>query len=147
MKKIMTALEFDCGVAYDFIMALQEELAAQHHDAEIGCLDYKVVKALAATYELQDYLANRIAREKMDDEEPVAEFRDCRGVPGEPSMYEIMSMHEGYDDITFAAMELILEKGPDALMYQLNYDDIEHVKQFPTIYQRAIELGIITAEE
>lgn len=46
---------------YDFIMSLQEELAAQHHDAEIGGLDYRVVKALAATYELQDYLANRIA--------------------------------------------------------------------------------------
>ncbi len=46
---------------YDFIMSLQEELAAQHHDTEIGCLDYRVVKALAATYELQDYLANRVA--------------------------------------------------------------------------------------
>ena len=47
---------------YDFIMALQEELAAKHHDAEIGCIDYKAIKALAATYELQDYLANRIAQ-------------------------------------------------------------------------------------
>ena len=62
-------------------------------------------------------------------------------------MYEIMSMFEGYDDITFSAMELILEKGPDALMYQLNYDDIERVKQFPTIYTRAIELGILTGDE
>lgn len=51
----------DYGAAYAMIMKLQEELAAQHHDAEIGCLDYKVVKALAATYELQDYLANMIA--------------------------------------------------------------------------------------
>ena len=75
----------------------------------------------------------------------MSEFKDCRGVP--VSMYEILSMHEGYDDITFAAMELILENGPDALMYQLNYDNIERVKQFPTIYQRAIELGILTAEE
>ena len=75
----------------------------------------------------------------------MSEFKDCRGVP--VSMYEIMSMHDGYDDITFAAMELILEKGPDALMYQLNFDDIERVKQFPTIYQRAIELGILTVEE
>ena len=71
------------------------------------------------------------------------EFRDCRGVPGEPSMYEILSTHKGYDDITFSAMELILEKGVDALMYQLNYDDIERVKQFPVVYKRAIELGII----
>ena len=60
--------EFDYGVAYDIIMALQEELAEQHHDAEIGCLDYKVVKALAATYELQDYLAGRITKETTDEE-------------------------------------------------------------------------------
>ena len=74
----------------------------------------------------------------------MGEYMDCRGVP--VSMYEIFSMLEGYDDITFAAMELILEKGADALMYQLNYDDIERVKQFPAIYKRAIELGIITEE-
>ena len=60
--------KLDYGVAYDIIMALQEELAEQHHDAEIGCLDYKVVKALAATYELQDYLASRIAKETTDEE-------------------------------------------------------------------------------
>ena len=63
------------------------------------------------------------------------------------SMYEILSMLEGYDDITFAAMELVLEEGPDALMRQLNYDDIERVKQFPVIYKRAIELGILTWDE
>ena len=75
------------------------------------------------------------------------EFVDCRGVPGGVSMYEMMSFLEGYNDITFAAMELVLEKGPDALMYQLNYDDIERVKQFPTICKKAIELGILTEEE
>jgi hypothetical protein len=75
------------------------------------------------------------------------EFRDCRGVPGGVSMYEMMSFLEGYDDVTFAAMELVLEKGPDALMYQLNYDDIERVKQFPVIYKRAIELGILKGDE
>lgn len=69
------------------------------------------------------------------------------GFPCGGSMYEILSMHEGYDDITFAAMELILEEGPDALMRQMNFDDIERVKQFPTVYQRAIELGILTGEE
>lgn len=63
------------------------------------------------------------------------------------SMYEMLSMFEGYNDITFSAMELILEHGPDALMYQLNYDDIERVKEFPTICKRAIELGILTDEE
>ena len=69
-------------------------------------------------------------------------FGTCGG-----SMYEILSMHEGYDDITFAAMELVLEEGPDALMHQLNYDDIERVKQFPTVYERAIELGILKGDE
>ena len=52
----------DYRAGYDFIAALQEELVAQHHDAEIGCIDYKIVKALSATYELQDYLARRIAQ-------------------------------------------------------------------------------------
>lgn len=79
--------------------------------------------------------------------EPEAAFKDCRGVEDGVSMYEMMNFLEGYDDVTFAAMELILEKGPDALMYQLNYDDIERVKQFPAIYERAIELGILTEEE
>jgi hypothetical protein len=63
------------------------------------------------------------------------------------SMYEMMSFLEGYNDVTFAAMELVLEEGPDALMYQLNYDDIERVKEFPVIYKKATELGILTGEE
>ncbi len=75
------------------------------------------------------------------------EFRDCRGVPGEISMWDALSFVEGYDDVTFAAMELVLEKGPDALMYQLNFNDIERVKEFPTIYHRAIELGILKGDE
>ena len=75
------------------------------------------------------------------------EIVDCGGIPCGGSMYEILSFVEGYDDITFAAMELVLEEGPDALMRQLNYDDIERVKQFPVIYKRAIELGILTGEE
>jgi hypothetical protein len=75
------------------------------------------------------------------------EFRGCQGVPGGISMWDALSFVEGYDDVTFAAMELVLEKGPDALMYQLNYDDIERVKEFPTIYQRAIELGILKGDE
>lgn len=52
--------ETDYRAGYDFIMALQGELVKNIH-AEFG-LDYKAVKALAATYELQDYLANRIAQ-------------------------------------------------------------------------------------
>lgn len=49
---------------YEGILDIQEELQAQHHDAEIGCLDYRVIKALAAAYELKDYLAGRIAIEE-----------------------------------------------------------------------------------
>lgn len=52
----------DYRAGYDFIMALQQELEAKHHDELFDTLDYKVVKALAATYELQDYLAARIAQ-------------------------------------------------------------------------------------
>ena len=29
---------------YEAIIELQYELSGQHHDAEIGCLDYKVIK-------------------------------------------------------------------------------------------------------
>lgn len=57
----MEPIVIDYRAGYDFIMNLQNELTAKHHDAEMGRLDYKAVKALAATYELQDYLANRIA--------------------------------------------------------------------------------------
>lgn len=49
-------MSIDYRAGYDLIMALQAELAERELD------DYRVVKALAATYELQEYLANRIAR-------------------------------------------------------------------------------------
>ena len=49
----MSSIDYRAG--YDFIMELQAELESRP-------LDYKLVKALAATYELQDYLANRIAQ-------------------------------------------------------------------------------------
>lgn len=68
------------------------------------------------------------------------------GVPAGMSMYEIYSMFDEYDEISMTAMELVLTKGPDALMGQLNYDDIEFVKTFPAVYKRAIELGILTEE-
>ena len=42
---------------------------------------------------------------------------------------------------------LVLTKGLDALMGQLDYDDIEFVKEHPAVYKRAIELGILTEEE
>lgn len=64
------------------------------------------------------------------------------------SMFDFLSDREGYDDITLSAMELVLEKGPDALMHQLSYSNIALIKEeFPTVYERAIELGIITGEE
>lgn len=52
----------DYREGYDFIMALQQELGTGDRE------DYRVVKALAATYELQDYLANRIAKAVADGE-------------------------------------------------------------------------------
>lgn len=48
--------------AYDIIMELQAELIKDHDDPLLGCPDYLKVKALAATYELQEYLSNAIAR-------------------------------------------------------------------------------------
>lgn len=51
----------DFAQLYDAIAELQEHLAGQHHDREVGCLDDQLIKALAATYELQDYLAMRLA--------------------------------------------------------------------------------------
>lgn len=51
----------DFAKLYDAIAELQEHLAGQHHDREVGCLDDQVIKALVATYELQDYLAMRLA--------------------------------------------------------------------------------------
>ena len=74
------------------------------------------------------------------------EFRDCRGVPDGISMYEFFSVLEGYNEIAMFAMELVLTKGPDALMGQLDYDDIEFVKEHPAVYKRAIELGILAKE-
>lgn len=52
----------DYRAGYDFVMELQAELR------ELELWDYRVVKALAATYELQDYLANRIAKAVADGE-------------------------------------------------------------------------------
>ena len=51
----------DLRAAYDVVLALQERLTNELHEAEVGRLDYKAVKALGAAYELQDYLAKAIA--------------------------------------------------------------------------------------
>lgn len=70
------------------------------------------------------------------------------GLPCGGSMYDFLGHNDWYDEITLAAMELILEKGPDALMHQLSYSDIELIKEeYPTVYEKAIELGILTEEE
>lgn len=70
------------------------------------------------------------------------------GLPCGGSMYDFLSDIEGYDNITLSAMELVLEKGPDALMHQLSYADIELIKEeYPTVYERAIELGILKEDE
>lgn len=70
------------------------------------------------------------------------------GLPCGGSMYDFLGHNDWYDEITLAAMELILEKGPDALMHQLSYSDIELIKEeYPTVYEKAIELGILTGKE
>jgi hypothetical protein len=70
------------------------------------------------------------------------------GIPCGGSMFDFLSDREGYDDITLSAMELVLEEGPDALMHQLSYSDVDLIKEeYPTVYERAIELGILTEEE
>ena len=55
--------------AYDMIMELQDELKAalRNYPPYLDGPDYKVVQALAATYELQDYLANKTT-EDLEDE-------------------------------------------------------------------------------
>lgn len=69
------------------------------------------------------------------------------GLPCGGSMFDFLSDREGYDDITLSAMELVLEKGPDALMHQLSYSDIDLIRdEYPTVYERAIELGILTED-
>lgn len=72
---------------------------------------------------------------------------NCNGVAGGISIYEFFSVLEGYNEIAMFAMELVLTKGPDALMRELNYDDIEFVKEHPAVCKKAIELGILTEEE
>lgn len=69
------------------------------------------------------------------------------GLPCGGSMYDVYSMFEAYNEIVLAAMEVVLEQGPDALMYQINYDDVVLIKSAPAVYEKAIELGILTKEE
>ena len=70
------------------------------------------------------------------------------GVPCGGSMFDFLGHNDWYDEITLAAMELVLEEGPDALMHQLSYYDVELIKEeYPTVYKRAVELGILTEEE
>ena len=69
------------------------------------------------------------------------------GVPCGGSMFEFLGHNDWYDEVTLAAIELVLERGPDALMHQLSYSDIELIKEeYPAVYERAIELGIIVEE-
>lgn len=64
------------------------------------------------------------------------------------SMFDFLSDKEGYDDITLAAVELVLEEGIEALMNQLSYSDIDLIKEeYPTVYEKAIELGILVEDE
>lgn len=70
------------------------------------------------------------------------------GTPCGGSMFDFLGHNDWYDEVTLAAMELVLEEGPDALMHQLSYADIDLIKEeYPTVYERAIELGILTEED
>ena len=70
------------------------------------------------------------------------------GLPCGGCMFDFLSDSEDYDAITLSAIEIVLEKGPDALMHQLSYSDIDLIKEeYPTVYERAIELGILELEE
>ena len=75
------------------------------------------------------------------------EYANCNGVADGISMYEFFSVLEGYNEIAMFAMELVLTKGPDALMHELDYDNLEFVKEHPAVYKRALELGILTEED
>ena len=69
------------------------------------------------------------------------------GIPCGGSMFDFLGHNDWYDEVTLATMELVLEEGPDALMHQLSYSDIELIKEeYPTVYERAVELGILTEE-
>ena len=54
---------------YDGIVAVQNYLIEHHCDAEIGCENYTAIKALSATYELQNLLSEWIA--EMGDATPL----------------------------------------------------------------------------
>ncbi len=59
----------DLNGMYDAIMELQAKLEMDHDDPELHIPDYRKVKALAACYELQDYLSNAIAAGELEQEE------------------------------------------------------------------------------
>ena len=70
------------------------------------------------------------------------------GVPCGGSMFDFLGHNDWYDEVTLTAMELVLEEGPDALMHQLSYSDVEFIKEeYPTVYDRAVELGILEPED
>jgi len=56
----------DLRATYDAILELQAELAADHDDPVFCRPDFRKVKALAATYELQEYLSGLIQREDVE---------------------------------------------------------------------------------
>ena len=56
----------DYNQFYDFVMEEKQHLL----EIDMYKDDYKLVKALASLYELQDYLACRIAEEAEDEKGP-----------------------------------------------------------------------------
>lgn len=69
----------DYKAAYDMVVELQQQLQAevlkaaaneQQYAEHLRHLDYRTVQALAATYELQGYLANQLAGTEDDTVDP-----------------------------------------------------------------------------
>lgn len=59
-EEVLPARHAHLKALYDGIVALEHDLEACHDDP-LGRPAYRLVKALAACYELQDYLANQMA--------------------------------------------------------------------------------------
>lgn len=99
------------NAAYDMIMELQAELIKDHDDPLFGKPDYLKVKALAATYELQEFLANR-CHEDLEEEI----FRDMmQEVAAEEGRRAIEENERLKNDPSFAVPESLHKKAMDLL--------------------------------
>lgn len=106
--------------AYDMIVELQQLLQAevlenaaneQQYAEHLRRLNYKTVQALAATYELQDFLANRCTE---DLEEEI--FRDAmQHMAAEEGARLIEENERLKNDPNFVVPEHVYQKGMEIL--------------------------------